>query len=104
MACIVKQRPDSSFKTRLVIDLRRSGANAQCRVPERIVLPRPSDVVEAAATLYRRADELVAVQHELGHSTDDWGLEFLGTDMADAYFHFRAAPEEWKHLFTKALT
>eukprot|EP00971_Amphidinium_carterae_P235861 4680922-Amphidinium_carterae.1 len=24
--------------------------------------------------------------------------------MADAYFHFRVAPEEWRHLFTKALS
>eukprot|EP00972_Heterocapsa_arctica_P075997 11208047-Heterocapsa_arctica.AAC.1 len=43
MALLIKERDDGSRKLRLVVDLRRSGANALALVPERPVLPRLSD-------------------------------------------------------------
>ena len=45
MALLLKEKPDGSIKSRLLIDLLRSGANGQVVVPERVVLPRLSDFV-----------------------------------------------------------
>ena len=39
MALLVKVKEDGSKKRRLIVDLKRSGANARARAPERVVLP-----------------------------------------------------------------
>eukprot|EP00971_Amphidinium_carterae_P154292 3059952-Amphidinium_carterae.1 len=48
------------IKTRLVVDLGRSGANSRATVPERMALPRPSDVLDSARALFERRGELQA--------------------------------------------
>eukprot|EP00971_Amphidinium_carterae_P050746 999166-Amphidinium_carterae.1 len=40
LALLIKQKADGSVKRRIIVDLLRSGANAQARAPERILLPR----------------------------------------------------------------
>ena len=40
MAIILKTKEDGSIKRRIIVDLRRSGANSRPVAPQRIVLPR----------------------------------------------------------------
>eukprot|EP00971_Amphidinium_carterae_P329908 6462686-Amphidinium_carterae.2 len=54
VAAVVKNK-SGRVKTRLVHDLRRSGVNATLKVPERVVLPRLADVLEATLDLQGRA-------------------------------------------------
>ena len=44
LGLIIKESPEKR-KVRLVVDMRRSKANARAAVPERPILPRPCDVV-----------------------------------------------------------
>eukprot|EP00971_Amphidinium_carterae_P349156 6490871-Amphidinium_carterae.1 len=63
VAAVVK-RKSGRVKTRLVHDLRRSGVNATLKVPERVVLPRLGDVLEATLDLQGRAapsEEILAL-------------------------------------------
>eukprot|EP00971_Amphidinium_carterae_P143436 2841830-Amphidinium_carterae.1 len=68
-----------------------------------MALPRPVDVLKSAQILFERRDMLHASGVDLGHDKSEWSILFVGTDLADAYFHFRAAEPEWKHLLTKDL-
>ena len=40
MAIILKTKEDGSVKRRIIVDLRRSGANSRSKAPQRMVLPR----------------------------------------------------------------
>ena len=44
MAFIQKTKDDGKVKNRIVVDMRRSGGNSRSQVPERLVLPRVTDV------------------------------------------------------------
>ena len=44
LALMIKEK-EGVRKCRLVVDLRRSGANSRASCPERIVLPRPQDLI-----------------------------------------------------------
>ena len=43
-----KVKDDGRVKNRVIVDMLRSGGNARAKVPERLVLPRVIDVLEAA--------------------------------------------------------
>ena len=43
MCLIVKTRDDGTLKLRLIVDLKRSGANRDAVIPQRVVLPRIRD-------------------------------------------------------------
>ena len=47
IAVITKLRGDGSKKTRLIVDMRRSGTNGQIVARERVVLPRMTDFSES---------------------------------------------------------
>ena len=51
VALLLKEKPDGSIKSRLIIDLLRSGANGRVIVPERVVLPRLGDFVASIIDL-----------------------------------------------------
>ena len=53
LALISKQKPDGSWKHRLIWDLLRSQVNSYIAQGERIVLPRGKDVVADTAYLLR---------------------------------------------------
>lgn len=53
LALITKAKDSGVKKLRIIIDLLRSGGNDRARVPERIILPRISDVVGSLRELYR---------------------------------------------------
>ncbi len=48
LALISKERPDGTYKHRLIVDLLRSEANAHISHGERIVLPQVGDAVKDA--------------------------------------------------------
>ena len=89
LAAIVKPRADGSLKTRLVVDMRRSGVNACVRLQERIVLPRIQDVVADVMDL--TADWSVGAQRG---GTD---MEFLSVGFADAFQTLGVREEEKNH-------
>ena len=51
IALLVKDKPDGSRKSRIIIDLLRSGVNSDVTNPERVVLPRVSDYTESIIDL-----------------------------------------------------
>ena len=46
MALIVQAKQDGTVKRRIIVDLRRSGANSKSICPECIILPRISDAIQ----------------------------------------------------------
>ena len=84
LALISKMKPDGTWKHRLVWDLLRSKVNSVVRQGERVVLPRPSDLV---------ADLL-----ELGASAPN-GSEvlLLGVDIQDAFHQVPLRQAEWRY-------
>ena len=69
VALIVKERDDGTTKVRMVIDLRRSGGNGDVILPERVVLPRLSDLTASIGNLLDRSQaadrvELAVVDFE----------------------------------------
>ncbi|CAK0867373.1 unnamed protein product, partial [Prorocentrum cordatum] len=82
VALLTKVRDDGTTKVRLIIDLRRSGGNGFVDLPERVVLPRLSDLVDGIV-------DLMAVDDQ----TADVGYEVCVMVFEDA-FHMLAIREE----------
>ena len=95
LALITKQKSENVIKRRIIIDLLRSGGNARARVPERIILPRGTDVIKWKLKS-ERAGEVDPLDN-IGDPTDDAedpGIEIVRADLSDAYCHFPVAREE----------
>ena len=71
-------------KIRLIHDLRRSGVNARIKTSERVVLPKLTDVVEAAMSLMKK--------------TGSTEIEYMTTDFRDAFKQLRVHPHEQRYL------
>jgi len=64
LGCIQKEKPDGSIKTRLIVDMRRSGINGKMTIRQRVVLPRVTEVVtswQQLAAMYRGQPLTMAV-------------------------------------------
>ena len=109
LALTTKEKGDGSIKRRIIIDLLRSGGNARARVPERLVLPRCTDMIESMRRLWRLKEVRVAEHDPLDdppdddYDDDDEGIELVGADLADACCHFGVANEELKNCLAPAL-
>ena len=68
LAMILKQKDDGTVKSRIIMDLRRSGGNSRCKVPERIVLPRVSDVVDSLVWMRNHRGELQGALGQRGYT------------------------------------
>ena len=91
LGLIVKESPEKR-KVRLVVDMRRSRANARAAVPERPVLPRPRDVIADW-------EELLSEAASLGFTPEaSVSCENVTCDFSDAYCHVLVHPEELKKL------
>ena len=95
LALITKIKDTGVKKLRIIIDLLRSGGNARSRVPERIVLPRVSDVVASLRELFRKK--------EANDNTGDWEIELISADLSDAYMHFGVHPDELQNCLAPGL-
>ena len=72
----MKESPEKR-KLRLVVDMRRSSANARAAVPERPILPRPRDVVADWEELFSEAASL-GFTSEAGVSCENVTCDFSG--------------------------
>jgi hypothetical protein len=86
LGLVSKQKPDGSWKHRLVWDLRESGVNGAIDQGERTILPRPCDFTRASRVLRRAKRTGPGVS-----------LQFLGIDISDAFHQVPNHPEE-RHL------
>ena len=109
LALITKEKGDGSIKRRVIIDLFRSGGNARARVPERIILPRCTDVTDSMRRLWHlrelrlaEHDPLDDIRDEDSDDSED-GMELVGADLADAYCHFGVANDELRNCLAPAL-
>ena len=98
MALIQKVKDDGRVKNRVIVDMLRSGGNARAKVPERLVLPRVIDVLEAARRLWANNDAFTMVAQQEGWAPEDLNLmkdwEMVGADLADAFCHFPVRLDE----------
>ncbi len=78
LACLVKPSAVGAPKVRLIVDMRRSGVNGIATVAERIVLPRPGDIIDA-------------IRHTIG--SDSCG-ELMKADFADAFLSLGVLEQE----------
>ena len=92
LAIIVKEKVDGTVKRRVIVDLRRSGANAIARVPERPVLPRLMDAAHSVTNI---------LAPDAMHNDDDDDTELVTGDFKDAYMHFRTHPDELPNVFSR---
>ena len=72
LALILMAKDDGSVKSRIILDLRRSGGNSRCKVPERITLPRVSDVVDSLVWLRGHQGELQTALMSAGYKDMSW--------------------------------
>ncbi len=79
VALLVKDKPHGTRKSRLIIDLLRSGINGEVENPERVVLPRVSDLTESVLDLQALSPQT--------------GVELATLDFEDA-FHTLSLREE----------
>lgn len=104
LACIHKIKDDGTAKTRIIVDLLRSDGNRRARVPERIILPRASDVIDMVREMVKSEDEY---RRSLGRMPpedwDSWGMEILMLDLADAFCHFPLRKEELRHALAPGI-
>ena len=105
----------ASEKLRIIQDLRRSGVNERCVVPERLVLPRLHDAAADGVALSRaaaqRRDPREASWHvwrspagktDVDHPSEI-GVEGAVIDIADAFKLIDVAPEERRFLAAEVL-
>ena len=85
---LLKTREDGTTKVRLTIDLRRPGGNGGVELPERVVLPRLSDLTNSVLYLMVYDSETMKVQQ--GESI---GYDLSVDDFEDA-FHTLAIREQ----------
>ena len=95
LALITKVKESGAKKFRIIIDLLRSGGNDRAGVPEKIVLPRVSDVVGSLRELFKR--------REANDQVGDWELELISADRSDAYMHFGVHPAELQNCLAPGL-
>ena len=107
MAVIVKTKRDGTKKVRIVIDMRRSGANARSAVPERPVLPRPMDAIADGLSCLSsppvRLTPHAALDDLLDEVQEDT-VEQVSADFGDAYMHLAVKEEELKHCIVREPT
>lgn len=95
LAMILKQKDDGTVKSRIIMDLRRSGGNSRCKVPERIVLPRVSDVVDSLVWMRDHRGELQGALGQRGYKDMYPGRATLfSVDLEDAFCHWAVCKEE----------
>ena len=94
VALLLKTREDGTTKVRLIINLRRSGRNGGVELPERVVLPRLSDLTNSILDLMVYNSETMEVQQ--GESI---GLRLVGCRFRRC--DSRAGP--WPFVHTNAV-
>ena len=87
LGCIQKPRPDGTTKTRLIVDMRRSGINGKMEIRQRVVLPRVTEVASAWRHLQARNP---------GES-----ITLAVIDFKDAFYTCRLSSKEMKYAVVR---
>ena len=95
LGLVLKQKEGGEMKRRIVIDLKRSGGNRKSFLPERLVLPRPYDIISMARELKANTSEVRRMEER--------GCEMVLIDIADAFTTLPLHPEELKHAASPGL-
>ena len=88
LGLIVKEKPEG-VKRRIIIDLRRSGGNSKATLPEKLVLPRPRDMVESIRSIFS--------QRRQEKEGSDYARELVVIDVSDAFMSLGVHGEELPH-------
>ena len=100
LALIVKTKESGEKKRRIIIDLKRSTGNLKARLPERLILPRPSDAMGMMRGMVlqslQRGDEKVPPKER-------WNRELVVIDISDAYMSLGVHPKEHEHCLAPGL-
>lgn len=91
LGLILKQK-ENELKRRIIIDLRRSGGNRKSELPEKIVLPKPSDGLAAV----RKVHEMAKERGPNSAAT----TELAVIDISDAYMTMGIHQDELPHTHT----
>ena len=95
LALILKAKDDGSVKSRIILDLRRSGGNSRCKVPERVTLPRVSDVVDSLVWLRGHQGDLQTALTVAGYKdTSPKQVSLVSIDLEDAFCHWGVHKDE----------
>ena len=87
LGLVLKVKENGEKKRRVVIDLRRSGGNNKSKLPEKLVLPRPCDIIRM----------LKEMNEKRSHGSSAGNFEFAVVDIADAFTTLPLHPMEHKH-------
>ena len=88
LGLIIKEKPEG-IKRRIILDLRRSGGNRKAILPEKLVLPRPRDLLSTVRNIY-------AMQR--AHSRDEgYARELAVIDISDAFMSLAVDERELPH-------
>ena len=87
LGLVLKVKENGEKKRRVVIDLRRSGGNNKSKLPEKLVLPRPCDIIRM----------LKEMNEKRPHKSAAENFEFAVVDIADAFTTLPLHPLEHKH-------
>ena len=94
LGLILKQREDGSTKKRIIVDMRRSQGNLKAHLPERLVLPRPMDVIAMTRDVYDKEGPRRTSSQEM------WGSEYVLIDVTDAFMSFGIHKDERGHCIS----
>jgi len=93
VAVIAKLRKDGTKKIRIIVDMLRAGINGRIKIRERVVLPRMSDLADAALDVMEEWSQ--------------WGspleaqCELFAVDFEDAFYTMGIAEEERKYVVAR---
>ena len=94
LGLILKQREDGSTKKRIIVDMRRSQGNLKAHLPERLILPRPMDVISMTRDVFDKEGPRKTSNQEM------WGSEYVLIDVTDAFMSFGIHKEERGHCIS----
>ena len=89
---VIKKMRNGKWKSRLVVDSKRSEVSGATRKFERTLLPRALDVT------HDTLDLMASSKHTIGPGADEAAVEYMIADFKDAFFIMPNHPEERKYF------
>ena len=90
LGCVSKQRPDSTWKHRVILDLRMNAVNQAASLPERQVLPTCYQHAADLAQLAREGERTQTAQRTVSTMILDFRDAFMGIPLAQSEWAFNA--------------
>ena len=95
LGLILKPKPDGGVKRRIILDLRRSGGNKKASLPEKLVLPRPTEALAMTRSVFE-------LRQAHGHG-EGYTREFVVIDVSDAFMALGVHHKELQHTLAPAV-